>query len=520
MGMRWFFPEILALSCLFLQESVMAQAPAAFPDPAPPEVHPVASGGVVPEPQAFDRLTFHAAPKPLSPRAVTSDWPRLLGPADNATSPETSLLKTFPPDGPAKVWEVSKGEGYTSPAIVGDRLVIFHALDGQETLECLHPETGRRYWSHSYPISYEDRLGYANGPRGGPVVADNRVVTLGVTSVLSCTDLVSGQVVWRRDLAAEFQVPQEFFGHGSTPLIHDGRLYVNVGGKGEKIDGTEDRRERARKLATPGLCVGAFDLGTGKLIWGMKDEWGSSYAAPILTTLHGQQRLLVFAGGESDPATGGLLCLDPADGRVVDRFPWRADMYTSVNASTPVVVPGKNRVFVTTAYPKGAPIGGIMLEYDAAGKAHEVWQSNRLACHWMNPLLIDGHLYAIDGETEAASQLVCVNADNGKEVWRTEITWEASVGGRNYRLSILRASLLQVDGAVLCLGETGSLHWLDLTPAGAKETGRAQLWLAPHTWSTPAVSRGLLFVAQHEQGQDGTPQRYVCYDLRASSPAP
>lgn len=497
---------------------ILAGQETVYPDPAPPKFEVAPSGAAEPEALPFDRLTFHAPPKPLAPNAVTADWPRLLGPTDDVTTPERPLLKTFPASGPAKVWEVVKGAGYTAPAIVGARLVIFHALEGQETVECLEAETGRRFWSQSYPISYEDRLGYANGPRGGPVIAEGRVITLGVTSVLSCLDLPTGQVLWRRDLAAEFRVPQEFFGHGATPLIHQGRLYVNVGGKGEKIDETENRRERLRKLATPGLCVACFDLATGGLLWGVDDEWGASYAAPMLTSLHGQPRLLVFAGGESNPATGGLLCLDPANGRVLERFPWRADMYTSVNATSPLVIPGRNRVFLTTAYPKGKPLGGVMLEFDAEGKAREVWRSSKLACHWMNPVLIDGHLYAIDGETEAAAQLVCVNAESGAEVWRNEITWEADMGGRSYRLSILRASLLRADGAVLCLGETGSLHWLDLSPTGVKETARAQLWLAPHTWSAPAVSRGLLYVAQHESGQDGGPQRFVCYDLRGTGP--
>lgn len=468
------------------------------------------------EPQTFDRLKFHAAPKPLSPLAKTSDWPRMLGPSDDVSSPETHLLHDWGAAGPKKVWEVAKGDGYTSPSIVGDYCVIFHALDGKETVECLHRETGRRYWSIDYPISYQDRLGYANGPRGSPVIAAGSVVTMGVTSMLHCLDLKTGAVLWKHDLATEYLVPQEFFGHGATPLIHDGKVYVNVGGKGEKIDGTESQQDRMKKLASPGVCVAAFDLKTGKELWQVKDDWGASYANPILATLHGQPRLLVFAGGESNPVTGGLLCIDPQNGKVFERFFWRADMYTSVNASSPVVIADKNRVFVTTSYPKGKPIGGVMLEFDAEWKAREIWRSSKIACHWMTPIYKDGHLYAIDGETERLSRLVCVDADTGKEVWDTEVTWQTPINGQSYNFSILRASLLAVDGSTLCLGESGSLHWLDLSPKGCKELFRSQLWIAPHTWSLPVVSRGLLYVAQHDRDQvDGTPQRFVCYDLRA-----
>ena len=467
------------------------------------------------EPQSFDRLKFHAAPKPLSAKAKTSDWPRLLGPSDNAISPETNLLHDWPAAGPKKVWEVTKGEGYTSPIITGDYCLLFHALNEKETVECLHRETGKRYWSFDYPISYQDRLGYANGPRTSPVIAGDKVLTLGVTSQLHCLELKTGKVLWKHDLEKEHNVPQEFFGHGATPLVDGDRVFVNVGGKGEKIDGHEGKQDRMRKLASPGVCVAAYDLKSGEMLWQIKDDWGASYACPVMAELHGEKRVLIFAGGESDPVTGGLLCLDPKDGKVYERFFWRADMYTSVNASTPVVIPGKNRVFITTAYPKGKPIGGIMLEFDAQWKAKEVWRSSKLACHWMTPVYRDGYLYAIDGETERLARLVCVDAETGKEMWTHDVTWEMPIQGQSYKMSILRASLLDVDGATLCLGESGSLHWLELTPQGCKERTRAQLWVAMHTWSLPVLSRGLLYVGQHDRDQvDGTPQRFVCYDLR------
>lgn len=500
---------------LWITLALLAPLPAtAEDDPSAPKHEAFNAEAKAPEPVAFDRLTYHAPPKPLAKGAVTADWPHMLGPNFDATSPETNLVKTWPAEGPAKVWEIAKGDGYTSPSISGEFCVLFHALEKKETVECVNAETGKRYWSVEYGIDYQDRLGYANGPRGSATISDGRVLTLGVTSVLQCLELKTGRILWRRDLSKDFLVPQEFFGHGSTPLVHGGRVLVNVGGKSEKITELEDKQERMQKLASPGVCVAAFDLNTGALMWSVKDEWGSSYASPIVTKLHGEERLLVFAGGESDPATGGLLCMDPASGKVFDRFFWRADMYTSVNATTPLVVPGKNRVFLTTAYPKGRPIGGVMLEFDAQWKAKELWKSDKIACHWMQPILKDGHLYAIDGETERQAELVCVNAETGAEVWRKDHQWELPVSGRNYRLGLMRASLLLVDGKFLCLGETGSLHWLDLTPEGMKEEARAQLWLAPHTWSLPTLSRGLLYLVQHEQGQDGSPARFVCHDLR------
>ena len=170
-------------------------------------------------------------------------------------------------------------------------------------------------------------------------------------------------------------------------------------------------------------------------------------------------------------------------------------------------------MFITTAYPKGRPLGGVMVEYDAAFQPKEVWKSAKLGVHWMNPVYHEGHLYAIDGETEPRSRLVCVNADTGAEVWEKRVEWQDKVIGRP--LSILRASLLKADGAFLCLGEIGSLHWLELSPEGAEEKSRAQLFYATQTWSLPAVSHGLLYVRQQDRGVVGsTGTRVVCYDLR------
>jgi outer membrane protein assembly factor BamB len=140
--------------------------------------------------------------------------------------------------------------------------------------------------------------------------------------------------------------------------------------------------------------------------------------------------------------------------------------------------------------------------------------------HWMNPVYFDGHLYGIDGEREDNSRLVCVSADTGEEKWSERIEWTDEFLGKRFnrpalKQGILRASLLRVDGRFLCLGEFGSLLWLDLSPAGCKVLERTQLFYAQNTWSLPVVSHGLLYVSQHGKDIDEKPPRIICYDLRA-----
>jgi hypothetical protein len=106
-------------------------------------------------------------------------------------------------------------------------------------------------------------------------------------------------------------------------------------------------------------------------------------------------------------------------------------------------------------------------------------------------------------------------------MWREEPEWETLAklpeGPRKYVLPPALASLLQVDGRCLLLGQYGHLAWLDLNPKAYKELDRTHLFLAQETWSMPALSRGLLYVNQNDRGVDDTRERLICYDLRAEA---
>jgi outer membrane protein assembly factor BamB len=441
--------------------------------------------------RADERLTFHAAPKPLPEGAVTQDWPRFLGPNHDATSGETKLLKTFPKDGPKIVWEVEKGEGYTCPAIVGDQLVLFHRIDDEEVIECRHRETGKLQWKVAYPVEYRDRYGYSNGPRASPVIDGNRIYTAGVTAKLRCNDLATGKLIWMRDLMTDYGVRNNFFGYGSTPFVWKDRLIVNIGGTK--------------------ICVAALAKDTGKEIWNLEDEWGASYASPIVKSINGKEVALVFAGGESRPAIGGLLVIDPDKGTRHARFPWRADKYESATASTPIVI-GKNRVFISECY----ALGGALLEFAEDWSFKEVWQERWFGMHWMTPVQKEGYLYGFAGRNEPDVQFKCADAATGEIKWKDDMRWEEQQNGAPQIRSVFRGSLLSVDNSHLCLGEHGTLTWMQLTPeAPPKIEGKASLFLAQHTWTLPALSHGLLYIAQNSRDIGNTKKpRLICYDLR------
>ncbi|NLT71599.1 MAG: PQQ-binding-like beta-propeller repeat protein [Verrucomicrobiaceae bacterium] len=464
-----------------------------FPDPAPPTVSaaPAPATEATSAPVAIPGLTYHGPPKPLSPEAVTAAWPRFLGPTDNAKSPETHLLDDFPEEGLKKVWELEKGISYTSPVIAGGKLVIFNRFENDEVVQCLDPETGKQFWSYRYPVAYTDRYGFNGGPRASAVLDSGKVYTLGVTSVLTCLDLASGTKLWQRHLATEFPLATYFFGHGSCPLVHDGKVIVPMG-------------------TTDNLSVAAFDQHSGRLLWGTRHPWNASYASPVIATLQGEERLLVFGGGESDPPSGGLLCIDPATGALHDAFPWRPDKFESVNGATPVAV-GNDSVFISASYGKG----GVLLHLNADLKWEERWQSSDFGMHWTTPLLLDGVLYGFPGRNEPDAWFAAYSVETGEEAWRIDPDWTVSLpSGRDYRMKYLRGCLLHADGRTYALGELGSLGIMHLSSAGVEEVDRTQLFLARSTWSLPVLHRGLLYIVQHEPDMDGHAPRLICYDFR------
>ena len=442
---------------------------------------------------ALGVITVAAQAHPLDKDAVTGDWPCFLGPHHNGVCDETKLVKTLLKEGPRLLWSMTRGTGYCSPAVAKDHLVYLHRDQDAEIVECLQAESGTRRWSKRFPSSYTDRYGYNNGPRATPIIDGERIYIFSVQGVLRCLALADGATIWERDLAGDYKVAQNFFGVGSSPLLAGELLIINIGAPG-------------------GPGVVGVERSSGKTVWTCDDQWGPSYASPVPAMIHGKPRVMVFAGGESRPPTGGLLCLDPVSGALDFRFPWRSHSYESVNAASPVVI--GDQVFITASY----QTGGALLNIAADFTAKSAWTTPDFGCHFSTPLRRGGYLYGFHGRNEPDVEFACIEIATGKVAWSERPEWQdtMTVGGklRNATLSIFRGELIDVDGSCLCLGEMGHLLWLELTPKGYKELARCWLFPAPETWTPPVISRGLLYVCQNRPGNDGSPPRLLCYDLR------
>ena len=440
-----------------------------------------------------ERLTIYKEANDLKPEAKTFDWPRFNGPFDNATTLETHLSTDSGKLKINKIWELSKGEGYASPAIADNRLILFHLDSSYEIIEARNPETGRKIWSYKYPAKYRDRYGYSNGPRASPLIWKGKIYAHGVTAWLTCLDLKTGNLIWKRDLKSEFQIPDYFFGKGSNPIVSEDSLIVNVGGSNNE-------------------CVVAFNLLTGETKWVVEDSWGASYSSPVSAKIQNTEVCLVFTGGESRPPHGGLLIINARTGEKLTRFPWRSLSYESANAVPPIIV-SENRVFLSECYEKG----GVTIKLDSKFNAEVDWHKPDYNIHWMTPIIKHGYMYGVAGRHQRGAEVFCANIENGELAWRDRLKWNTQLMNRQIELEFFRGSLLGVRDYFIGLSELGSLALFTMNPKGFKILDARQLFFSPGTWTLPALSKGLLYIMQNEKDRSsGKGARILCYDLRGN----
>lgn len=393
-----------------------------------------------------------------------ADWPQFLGPTRNGVSTETGLLDTWPKKGPRVLWDRAVGAGYSSPVVAGGRLVLFHRVGDKEVVECLDPATGKRKWEYSYPTSYTDDYGKGDGPRSTPAVSGDRVFTLGAEGVLTCLGLRDGKKLWQKKLPDEYDFRKGFFGVATSPLVEGDLVLVNVGAKGAGIV--------------------AFHKETGKEAWKATDH-EASYSSPVAATLAGVRQALFFT-------REGLVSLDPRTGKVRFSKRWRSRQFASVNAATPLVLPG-DHVFLTASYGTGA----VLLKVAKDG-AEEVWKGNDiLSAHYNTPVRVGRYLFGFDGRQEEGARLRCVDWKAGKVRWTEP---PADAGG-----SYGCGAILAADGKLVILNESGELILAEANGEKYKEKARAAVLGSPCR-AYPALASGRLYA------HDG--KKLVCLDLR------
>ncbi len=451
--------------------------------------------------------------KSISPDREGTDWPHFLGPTHDGISTETGLLEKWPVAGPPLIWEKEVGTGYGAPSVLGRKLVLHHRVEDEEIIECWDAITGKEIWNYSYESQFRDPYGYNNGPRCSPILTKQTCFTLGAEGKFVCLNIDSGELVWKHDLKAEYEIPDGFFGVGASPILDGQKLIVLVGGQ-------------------PNSGVVAFNSVSGKKLWEAvgKETWDNaetgwssnstyswqgdemvvSYSSPVVATIHGKRHLLCLT-------RQGLVSLDPESGETNFKHWFRSRTHDSVNAARPVVV--DDTILLSAAY----RVGSALLKVNPDGKSYDVqWSDARnLLTHWSTAIPLNSCFLGFSGRHENEGELRCIDAKTGDVLWKTsghdhpENLAQTATGliiDKETEKVVPwpfygRGSKILADGKFIVLGERGTLALVKATTESWQEVSR---YSAPRMkypcWTAPVLSRGLLYLRCEDA--------LICIDLK------
>ncbi len=400
-----------------------------------------------------------------------SDWPQFQGPERTGMSPETGLAHTWPEGGPKTLWAFSTQEGFSGPAI-RDGEVYF--LDREESLRdvlrCLSLESGTILWETSYDAAGSTSY---NGSRTTPTITADHVYTVGLLGQFTCFDRKSHAILWQKDLSKEHKTDVPNWGFSQSPSLYKNLVIVAP--------------------QAPDAFVAAYDQKSGDQIWASEELGGVGYSSPLVTTLDGQdQVVMVTAPGGKNGTVAGLSL---EDGAVL----WSYDNWQCKIPIPNATLLSDNRLFITGEYGAGSAMIQVKKDGDRFS-VHELFTTDKLGSQIHQPLVIDNVLYANSNGNKRRDGMVCMALD-GELLWRTEDKQDLP--------SFERGNLLFADGMILNLdGNTGILHLITPSTKEYVEIARAPVLDGKKIWSPMALSNGMLVVRSQSEMK--------CLDLRKS----
>jgi len=385
----------------------------------------------------------------LAMPVFAGDWPEWGGPKRDFTVDNVSLASSWPDSGLRKLWNRTLGDGYSSIVAAGGRLYVMFCNGDLEHVAALDANTGETIWQHRYPAPFIEGTNveeFGPGPLSTPLIVEPRIYAIGVTGILHCLDLGSGQVLWKHELIRELHGTNLFRGYSASPIGFDGSIIAPVGG--------------------PGRAVVAFAADDGSILW-KKHDFAISHVSPIMIRVDDQQQLVVL--GEKT-----IVGLDPVSGQSF----WQHDhpIAGGYISSTPVWG-HDGRLFFSGAYGEGSRC----IHLKRTGEktvADEIWHSARMRVHHSNVTRIGDYVYGPSGDF-AAIKFMAVKIETGEVVWQDR------------RLG--RASCLYVDGKVLALQEDGQLMLASLSPEELTIHSTAKLFDG-RGWTAPTLVGNRMYV--------------------------
>jgi hypothetical protein len=393
-----------------------------------------------------------AAAQPVTEAA--GDWPGFRGPRRDARVSGVRLSRDWSTNPPKKIWSQLIGPGWSSFAVIGDRLFTQEQRKNAEAVVCLEADTGKEIWAYEFEGHFNETVS-GPGPRATPTYHDGRIYALSAQGLLHCLDAVDGKHLWSKNAQEESGAKMPTWAHSSSPLVWHGVVSVFAGGPDDK-------------------SVLGYDARTGELKWSA-GKGTNSYCSPHPATIDGVDQILI--------ATSlGVTSIDPVKGTVLWQYDWKVkDM---VRVVQPNLV-GDTDFLVGTGFNLG--IRRVSAPVRGRSEPTLVWESQAISPYFNDLVVHKGHLYGFDGQL-----FTCVSLEDGASRWRK----------RGYGSG--QVLLIEDQDLLLVVSEQGQVALLETNPEKCVELGRFQA-LKGKTWNHPVISHGKLFVRNADE--------IACYDL-------
>jgi outer membrane protein assembly factor BamB len=188
-------------------------------------------------------------------------WPQFRGPDGSGVADKQKPPIEIGPDKNVK-WKVKTPGGYSSPIVVGDKLVMTAFDQGKLWTIAYDRANGKELWRTEAPAKKIEAFHKTeSSPAASTCATDGkRIVSYFGSCGLFCYDL-SGKELWRYEMPTAVMFGH--FGSGVSPILADGTVVL-------LRDVSNDPK------------ILAVDLATGKLKWEKKRLSPVSYGTPVV----------------------------------------------------------------------------------------------------------------------------------------------------------------------------------------------------------------------------------------------
>ena len=417
---------------------------------------------------AITALVFYCGAIASTNSYAQDSWPQWRGPNLDNVSAATNLPAEFNKDKNLLWRHPLPGPAGSSPVVYKDSVFVTTVVDSDDSLQlvCVGLDGSETWTAALGGKNKKIRMDSANSASASPFTDGDHVWATTSAGFLECFDML-GESVWSKDLQEAYGDFQIQFGMSSTPVLHDGVIYMQM------IHG----RMRDRSKTSVGT-VAALNAKTGDEIWSVKRETDGhsenkhSYASPTLV-MDGETKYLVTHGG--DYVIGHSL----DDGSEL----WRCggiNPRSSYNpylrfVSSPTFAEGQ--LIVPSA--KNGPVFSMKptLSGDVT-ESEEVfnWKLTQGTPDVASPLIHDGLVFL----ARENGVLLCVDAKTGEQIYEKRMFADRH-----------RSTPVYADGKVFVVGRDGTVVVVSADREGA-ELGRNEL--NENATSSPAIVDGKIFV--------------------------